>query len=138
VIYPREAPPGYLELADILRGRITSGQIGPGQIVASESRLAQEYGVATKTARAALQQLRDEGLAELRRGYGVVVRQPVEPEEITPEPGSAVWARTPTPAERARYEVPEGVPLLVVQTPDGLMDLYPAHRYRVRMPTADA
>lgn len=91
MIYPREAPPGYLELADILRRRIASGQIAPGQIVASEGRLAQEYGVATKTARAALQQLRDEGLAELRRGYGVVVRQPVEPEEITPEPGSMVW-----------------------------------------------
>ncbi|WP_412102908.1 GntR family transcriptional regulator [Plantactinospora sp. KLBMP9567] len=34
----------------------------------SEGQLAQAYGVATKTARAALQQVRNEGLAELAPG----------------------------------------------------------------------
>lgn len=131
MIYPLQGPVGYHELADILREQITSEQLRAGQRLPSETRLAQTYGVATKTARAALRQLRDEGLAEMVRGYGVVVREPVEPEVVSPEPGSVVWARNPTPAERQEYEVPEGVPLLIVTAPDGLMDLYPAHRYRI-------
>lgn len=131
MIYPQQGPVGYQELAEILRAEITSGQRGPGQRLPSESTLAQTYGVATKTARAALRQLRDEGLAVLVRGYGVVVREPVEPEMIEAEPGSVVWARNPTPAERREYEVPEGVPLLVVTAPDGLSEVYPADRYRV-------
>lgn len=137
MIYPQQSAPGYQELADILRAEITSGKVRPGQRLISEGDLAQTHGVATKTARAALQQLRNEGLAELRRGYGVVVREPVEPELITPEPGSVVSARNPTPAERRQYDVPEGWPLLIVTTPDGLSYKYSADRYRVEMPTVD-
>ncbi|MGI5211609.1 winged helix-turn-helix domain-containing protein [Plantactinospora sp. CA-290183] len=131
MIYPNRAPVGYQDLADILRARVSSGEIPPGRRLPSEGTLAQTYGVATRTARAALQQLRNEGLAELARGYGVVVREHVDPELITVEPGSTVSARNPTPQERREYEVPEGVPLLVVTGSDGLSDLYPAHRYRV-------
>jgi GntR family transcriptional regulator len=138
VIYPRQDPVGYQELADVLRVEITSGQVRPGERLPSEATLAQTYGVATKTARAALQQIRNEGLARLVRGYGVVVRESPEPEVITAEPGSVVSSRNPTPDERRQYEVPEGVPLLIVTGPDGLSDLYSADRYRVGMPTGDA
>ncbi|MEV0805709.1 winged helix-turn-helix domain-containing protein [Micromonospora sp. NPDC050200] len=131
MIYPGRGPVGYAELAEILRGRITSGQLSAGARLPSEATLSQTYGVATKTARAALQQLRNEGLAVSVRGYGVVVREPVEPELVVLEPGDQVSARNPTPREREEYEVPEGVPLLIVAHLDGLQDLYPAHRYRV-------
>ena len=135
VIYPGRGPVGYLELAEILRAQITSGQIRPGQRLPSEATLAQTYGIAPKTARAALQQLRNEGLAALVRGYGVVVREHVEPELVTVDPGDAVSARNPTPRERDEYDVPEGVPLIVVIHPDGLQDLYPADRYRLEIPS---
>ncbi|MBM0275070.1 winged helix-turn-helix domain-containing protein [Micromonospora tarensis] len=122
---------GRRELADILRDRITSGQLRPGDRLPSERDLSQTYDVSAITARAAVQQLRTEGLAEAVRGRGVVVRTPVEPEIIVVEPGSWVGARQPTPAERRTYQVPEGVPLLVVTHADGLQDLYAAHRYRL-------
>ena len=135
MIYPGRGPVGYVELAEILRARITAGQIRPGQRLPSEATLAQTYGIAPKTARAALQQLRNEGLAALVRGYGVVVREHVEPELVTVDPGDAVSARNPTPRERDEYDVPEGVPLIVVIHPDGLQDLYPADRYRLEIPS---
>ena len=131
MIYPGQGPVGYAELAEILRAQITSGQIRPGQRLPSEATLAQTYGVASKTARAALMQLRNEGLAQSVRGYGVVVREHVEPELVTVDPGDAVSARNPTPRERDEYDVPEGVPLIVVIHPDGLQDLYPADRCRI-------
>ncbi|MGC5018985.1 winged helix-turn-helix domain-containing protein [Micromonospora sp. DT47] len=131
MIYPGQGPVGYAELAEILRAQITSGQIRPGQRLPSEATLAQTYGVASKTARAALMQLRNEGLAVSVRGYGVVVREHVEPELVTVDPGDAVSARNPTPRERDEYDVPEGVPLIVVHHPDGLQDLYPADRHRI-------
>lgn len=120
-----------MELADILRAQITSGQLQPGDRLPSESMLAQTYGVASKTARAALMLLRQEGLALAVRGYGVVVREPVEQELVTVGAGDEVSARQPTPRERERYDVPEGVPLLVVLHPSGGEDVYPAHRYRL-------
>ncbi|MFI9526381.1 GntR family transcriptional regulator [Micromonospora rosaria] len=134
MIFPGQPPVGYHELADILREQITSGQIRPGQRLPSELTLAQTYGVAGKTARAALIQLRQEGIATVVRGYGVVVREPVEPEVIVAEPGSTVTSRPPTPQERETYAPAEGWPLLIVTSPDGLQDLYPADRTVVRVP----
>lgn len=135
MIYPGRGPTGYLELAEILRAQITSGDLPPGRRLPSETTLAQTYGVAPKTARAALMMLRNEGLATFVRGYGVVVREHVEPQDVTVDPGDTVSARMPSPRERDTYDVPEGVPLIVVEHPDGLQDLYPADRYRVRFRT---
>jgi DNA-binding GntR family transcriptional regulator len=134
MIYPGGGPVGYQRLADILRAQITCGDLRPGQRLPSESTLSQTYGVASKTARAALTQLRNEGLAELVRGYGVVVREQVEPEVVSAAAGSSVSARNPTPNEREELDVPEGVPLLEVTLPDGTVERYPADRYRVEIP----
>lgn len=131
MIFPGQPRVGYLEVADILRGRIMSGQLRPGQRLPSERDLSQTYDISIKTARAALMQLRNEGLAVAIVGYGVCVREAVEPELVAVEPDAAVSARNPTPRERAEYQVPDGVPLLVVIHPDGLQDLYPADRYRL-------
>ncbi|MEU8264507.1 winged helix-turn-helix domain-containing protein [Micromonospora sp. NPDC048999] len=132
MVYPGQEPVGRHELAAILRARITSGQLKPGDRLPSESTLAQTYDVSGVTARAAVKQLRDEGLAEVVRGVGVIVRRRVaEPELVLVDAVDQVSAQIPSPADRKRYGVPEGVPLLVVVHPDGLMDLYPADRYRI-------
>lgn len=132
VVYPGQEPVGRYELAEILRARIRSGQLKPGERLPSESTLAQTYDVSGVTARAAVKQLRDEGLAEVRRGVGVVVRRRVdEPELVHVGPEEQVTARVPSPADRKTYGMPEGVPLLVVVYPDGLMYEYPADRYRI-------
>jgi GntR family transcriptional regulator len=124
-----------MELAEILRAQITSGDLPPGRRLPSETMLAQTYGVAPKTARAALTMLRNEGLATAVRGYGVVVREHPEPELVTVDADAMVSARMPSPSERDTYDVPEGVPLIVVIHPDGLQDLYPADRYKVAFRT---
>lgn len=131
VIYPSQEPVGYQDLAELLRARIASGQLRPGDRLPSERDLSQTYDVNPLTARAAVQQLRNEGLVQAMRGRGVVVRTPVEVETVYVEPDEWVSARNPTPEERKTYGVPEGVPLLVVSRSDGLLDSYPAHRYRV-------
>jgi GntR family transcriptional regulator len=131
---PHSAVPLQWQLAALLRGRIVSGEWPPGRRVPSEKWLMQEYDLARNTVREALAALRAEGLVDVERGRGTRVRQPPAPEMIDAEPGSVVWSRPPTPEERQRYDVPEGVHLLIVETPDGLQDPYPAHLYRVRIP----
>ena len=64
----------YRQIADHLRTAITSGALAGGDQVPSESQLAEHYGVARMTARAALRILQDEGLLVAEHGRGVFVR----------------------------------------------------------------
>lgn len=71
--------PKYRRIADDLRTKIDEGAYGPGDRLPGENPLAAEYGVASMTARQALNALKKEGLAESRKGAGFYVRsfQPV-------------------------------------------------------------
>lgn len=71
-----ERLPLYARLRDQLASRIASGEWSPGNVIPSENRLAEEYGVAVATMRMALKQLSDESLLERRRGTGTFVKQP--------------------------------------------------------------
>ncbi|MFD6434170.1 GntR family transcriptional regulator [Streptomyces venezuelae] len=66
--------PKYQRIADTLREAIEAGQYGPGDRLPGENDLMATHGVARMTARQALGVLRDEGLAEARKGAGVFVR----------------------------------------------------------------
>ncbi|MEV5396240.1 GntR family transcriptional regulator [Streptomyces cellulosae] len=66
--------PKYQRIADSLREAIRSGEYVPGDRLPGENDLMAEYGVARMTARQALGVLRDEGIAEARKGAGVFVR----------------------------------------------------------------
>ncbi|WP_225077061.1 GntR family transcriptional regulator [Streptomyces sp. CoT10] len=66
--------PKYQRIADSLREAIKSGEYGPGDRLPGENELMATYGVARMTARQALSVLRDEGVAEARKGAGVFVR----------------------------------------------------------------
>ncbi|MFD7808625.1 GntR family transcriptional regulator [Streptomyces cellulosae] len=66
--------PKYQRIADSLREAIRSGEYGPGDRLPGENDLMAEYGVARMTARQAIGVLRDEGIAEARKGAGVFVR----------------------------------------------------------------
>jgi DNA-binding GntR family transcriptional regulator len=68
--------PLYLQLAAILRGRITSGDLE--RRIPSVKSLTQEYGVAQGTAERALAVLREEGLIRSRMGRGHFVVPPAE------------------------------------------------------------
>lgn len=58
---PMSARPLYVQLADIIAGKIKSGELAPDRPIPSENHLADEYGVARLTARRAAQELRGEG-----------------------------------------------------------------------------
>lgn len=126
--------PTFRQIADDLRAEIRRGRIRPGQLLPSETTLGQQYGVSRLTARAAVNVLRAEGLAELRRGQGVVVREPAELEDLSLPAGATVTARMPTPEERAEFDIPAGVPLFAVTTRGGDVAVYPADRWRLRWP----
>jgi GntR family transcriptional regulator len=66
--------PRYLQIAGDLRRSITSGERGPGSRLPGENDLMAAYQVARETARKALAQLINEGIATPRRGAGVYVR----------------------------------------------------------------
>lgn len=71
-----ERLPLYQRLADLLRGEITSGVRKPGDRIPSENVLADDYGLATGTARKALSELVNDGILERSQGRGTFVRKP--------------------------------------------------------------
>jgi DNA-binding GntR family transcriptional regulator len=70
---PQSATPIYVQVADILRARIESGQLQPDRPVPSESQLQQEFGVARGTARKAISLLREQGFVLTVKGRGSYV-----------------------------------------------------------------
>ena len=73
--------PPWEQLAGILRGRIESGELQPGDRIPSVVSLAQEYDLAAGTVRKALGQLQREGLVESRVGWGTFVTGKLSPGE---------------------------------------------------------
>jgi GntR family transcriptional regulator len=74
---PGPAPssrPKYRQIADELRRAIHAGDYPPGSALPGENEIMQRYQVARMTARQALGQLINEGLAAPRKGAGVYVR----------------------------------------------------------------
>lgn len=135
MIFPEDGGPIFRQVAAILREDITSGRIRPGQRLPSETTIQQTYDVARLTARAAVNVLRAEGLAELRRGLGVVVRQPPELRDLEVPVGASVVARMPTAEERDEYDISAGVPVFSVTDARGAVEVYAADRWRLRRPS---
>jgi GntR family transcriptional regulator len=65
--------PVYVQLADILRARIESGELAPRRPVPSKRTLMQDYGVAGGTIDKAIAILRAEGLVRTVVGRGIYV-----------------------------------------------------------------
>lgn len=124
----------FRQLADILRNQIESGELGPGDPLPSELRLAQEFTISRTTVRQAIAQLRTEGLVSVERPRGTFVRIPEQIELITLARGDRVAARMPTDAERRSYRLGEGVPVLVVTSNDGTVKVHPADRVQLARP----
>jgi GntR family transcriptional regulator len=68
--------PMWQQVADHLRGQIMDGTYPPGQLLPSEESLAAEFGVSRPTVRQGIQALAAEGLADIRRPRGTMVRDP--------------------------------------------------------------
>src|SRR5690348_596042 len=72
----RNGLPAYQRIQGAIRKRIDSGQLQPGDAVASERDLAKIHQVSLMTARHALASLEREGIVERRRGIGTFVAAP--------------------------------------------------------------
>ena len=68
--------PIYYRLEKYLRDQILSGALRPGDLVAPESQLAQQFGASRMTVRQALSRLVFEGLVVRHRGRGSFVAEP--------------------------------------------------------------
>ena len=66
--------PVWLQLADILRGMIESGEIAPGKLLPSQRTLMQRYEVSDGTVKRAVALLKDEGLVGTEIGRGIYVK----------------------------------------------------------------
>ncbi len=68
-----EKQPIYMQLADILVGRLIDGEPPEGEAMPSVRTLASQYLLNPLTVNRALQALGDDGLLENRRGLGLYV-----------------------------------------------------------------
>jgi GntR family transcriptional regulator len=87
--------PAYQQIADALREQMRDGTYSPGAKLPSESELRGRWGVASKTVRAALDQLRAEGLVVGRQGVGSFVREQTVPRRLSTDISTNVgWYHT--------------------------------------------
>jgi DNA-binding LacI/PurR family transcriptional regulator len=69
--------PKYAQLADDVLRQIQADNLGPGDRLATEIELAEQYGVSRPTVRRALAMLQRDGYITRRKKSGTVVRKPV-------------------------------------------------------------
>lgn len=84
--------PAYQQVADDLRRQIAAGELPVGSAIPSTAKLSERYGVSVTVVRAAVTQLRADGLVVGHPGKGVFVSS-------TPD---AIAERTTTVADLAR------------------------------------
>ena len=122
--------PVYYRLEKYLRDQILSGALRPGDLVAPESQLAQQFGASRMTVRQALSRLVFDGLVVRHRGRGTFVAQPrLEHTYIFPSFEEEMQARGARTSHKlldmrvVRAEgkvaeslgVPEGTPITMLQ-----------------------
>lgn len=74
----KEAPPLYVQLKEILKEKIESGEYAPGDVIPSEAELQKYYQVSRITVRQALKELVLEGYLSRQRGKGTIVLKRIE------------------------------------------------------------
>jgi DNA-binding GntR family transcriptional regulator len=95
-----ESPrPVYQQLADSIRAKITSRELGPGEQLPTEADLAETFGVARQTVRQGLTVLVNEGLIVPARPRGYFVRR----HELTYYRPQGEWRKQPESAEMDRW-----------------------------------
>lgn len=127
MIDPHSGVPAHRQLAELLRGRITSGEFPPGSLLPPQPRLRHEYGVGKATVQSAMATLRAEGLIEWERGIGVRVTEPVQDRRRVAMPrGASAIARPATSEERAEMGLAVGEHVQVVTLGGRVVGVHPA------------
>ncbi|MEU1736392.1 GntR family transcriptional regulator [Streptosporangium sp. NPDC020145] len=124
--------PLYRQIADDLRQQIAKKTLSPGQRLAAEADLAHKYGVGVDTVRDALALLRTEGVVRTVRGEGSYIREQAERVVLTVEGPALISARMPSADEKESLDMPEGVPVLVLEIGEETRIL-PAHETKIEV-----
>jgi DNA-binding GntR family transcriptional regulator len=122
----------YLQLADILREEILSGELPPGASLPSEKTIAQRHGLGLPAVRQAINVLRTESLIATERGRPSYVRVRPERTAIVLRAGDEAIARMPDVTERASLALDAGVPVIEVRRADGKTELHSADTVSLR------
>jgi len=133
-IDPYSHTPVYVQLADLIRERIESGQLRAGANVGSEAQLSQEHGIGRDAVRMAIALLRSEGLVTTSRPLGTRVRETPQRQRVELMPGGSVIARMPSGKERRSLQLDEGVPVLEVRDPAGGVEVLAADEVELTRP----
>ncbi|MEU3498745.1 winged helix-turn-helix domain-containing protein [Kitasatospora cineracea] len=80
LVHDERAP--YVQVADIIRAEIASGERAPGAKLPSVKKLAERFGLAEMTVHSGLRILREEGLIVATPGRGTFVRSDVDPASL--------------------------------------------------------
>lgn len=118
----------YREIADDLRRSILSGEYGPGDTLPKLRDIAERYGAAYQTVRAAIGALEREGLVEAIRRRGTVVRKRPAQRLLTRsrqvyrdekgyyfDPSAQQWVPVQPPTVRWGLAPPDVAPLLGIE-----------------------
>lgn len=71
---PDDPRPHYVQVADVIRGEIATGELGPGDRLPSHADIAADHGVSVGTVKRAFGLLQDEGIIVSRQGQPARVR----------------------------------------------------------------
>jgi DNA-binding transcriptional regulator YhcF (GntR family) len=77
--------PPYRRIAGEIAHRITTGELAPGDRIASTRQLTADYGIAMATATKVLATLREQGLVRALPGVGTVVAAGARPADAAPD-----------------------------------------------------
>ncbi len=124
----------YRQLADLLRDQIETGALAPGDLLPSETYLAQTHDLSRTAIRRAIEILLNEGLVTKGRGRRTRVRERVDRHVVQLQPGDLVDTRMPTESERRALGVPVGEPVFVVRRAGGTEELLAGGSTRLRAP----
>lgn len=97
--------PLYLQLRDVIRNKILSGEYPPGTAIPTEHELAEIYGIHRLTVRNTIDILVEEGLLKTKQGSGIYVVGPKKVMDIDQLPGYKKSLKDKKAKEKARVLV---------------------------------
>lgn len=133
---PKPKPPGYKELAFLLRDRIVRGEFTNGKLP-SEDYIRQEYDVSRAVVSKAKRLLEVAGLIETKGTARPVVRERPEPEVVRLTSACRIRVRPLTLEELESDAVPIWASVVVVQCPGQPDDTYRSDLTEFELVAAD-